>query len=100
MSVVIREALEADAEAIAGLLGELGYPTTASAVQPRLANMRREGGQSTLVAEVGGTVVGMATIIVRHVINRDEPFGRLASVVVSDAWRSRGVGAALVERTE
>ena len=42
----------------------------------------------------------MATIVVRHVINRDEPFGRLASVVVKDGWRSRGVGAALMERTE
>jgi GNAT superfamily N-acetyltransferase len=42
----------------------------------------------------------MATIIVRHVINRDEPFGRLASVVVTQEWRSRGVGAALLARTE
>jgi GNAT superfamily N-acetyltransferase len=44
--------------------------------------------------------VGMATIIVRHLISRDEPFGRLASVVVRDGWRSRGIGAALLAKTE
>lgn len=101
MNVTIREARADDAAAIAELLGELGYPTAADAVPRRLANMRTDGGQWTLIAEDGaGQAVGMATIIVRHVINRDEPFGRLASVVVKEAWRSRGVGAALIARTE
>lgn len=98
--MTIREARDEDADAIALLLGELGYPTTADAVPPRLANMRRDGGQWTLIAEADGTVVGMATIVIRHVINRDEPFGRLASVVVKDEWRSHGIGAALLARTE
>jgi N-acetylglutamate synthase-like GNAT family acetyltransferase len=96
----IREASDDDAVAIAELLGELGYPAAADAVPARLARMRSDGGQWTLVADVNGQVVGMATIIVRHVINRDEPFGRLASVVVRDEWRSRGIGAALMARTE
>ena len=100
MSVAIREATDSDTEAIASLLGELGYPTSAPAVAARLAAMRRDGGQWTLVAVVDGSVVAMATIVVRHVINRDEPFGRLASVVVREEWRSKGVGAALMERTE
>ena len=102
MNVTIREARadDADARAIAELLGELGYPTTADAVPRRLENMRADGGQWTLIAEDAGQVVGMATIIVRHMINRDEPFGRLASVVVKEGWRSRGVGAALMARTE
>jgi GNAT superfamily N-acetyltransferase len=98
--VNIREARDEDAEAISSLLGELGYPTEAASIPARLANMRADGGQWTLIAEAGGQPVGMATIIVRHLINRDEPFGRLASVVVAEEWRSRGVGAALMERTE
>jgi N-acetylglutamate synthase-like GNAT family acetyltransferase len=100
VSVTIREARDEDAEAIASLLGQLGYPTSADAVPQRLAQMRRDGGQWTLVAETDGHVVGMATVVIRHVINRDEPFGRLASVVVSEEWRSRGVGGALLARTE
>lgn len=97
---VIREARDEDAAAIAGLLDELGYPAPGDAIPQRLANMRADGNQWTLVAETDGRVIGMATIVVRHVINRDEPFGRLASVVVADEWRSRGVGAALMARTE
>src|SRR3954471_22232988 len=97
---IIRDARDADAPATAKLLDELGYPTRVESVAPRLARMRADGGQWTLVAEANGEVVAMATIIVRHVINRDEPFGRLASVVVRDGWRSRGVGAALMARTE
>jgi GNAT superfamily N-acetyltransferase len=108
VDVTIREARDSDAEAIALLLGELGYETDAAAVPPRLERMRAEAGQWTLVAEVGGgggsgeppQVVGMATIIVRHVINNDAPFGRLASVAVADGWRSRGIGAALIARAE
>jgi N-acetylglutamate synthase-like GNAT family acetyltransferase len=100
VNVTIREALDSDAVSIAELLGDLGYPTLAAAVPARLAAMRAEGGQWTLVAEEERQVVGMATIVVRHVINRDEPFGRLASVVVRDGWRSRGIGGALLARTE
>ncbi len=100
MEITIREARDEDAPEIAELLSELGYPTSAQAVPQRLARMRTEGGQTTLIAEADGESVGMATIMVRHMISRDEPFGRLASVVVKDGWRSRGVGAALVARTE
>ena len=106
MNVTIREVRDGDAEAVSVLLDELGYPTPAEAVPGRIAKMRAEGGQWTFVAEAtddgGGapSVVGMATIIVRHMISYEEPFGRLASVVVKDGWRSRGIGAALMERTE
>jgi N-acetylglutamate synthase-like GNAT family acetyltransferase len=96
----IRAATDDDAVAIAELLGELGYPTDDSSVPARLANMRADGNQWTLLAEADGDVVGMATIVIRHVINRDEPYGRLASVVVREEWRSHGVGAALMARTE
>lgn len=82
------------------LLGELGYPTAPEAVPSRLANMRAEGGQTTVIAESEGEVIGMATVIVRHTISRDEPFGRLASIVVKEGLRSHGVGAALVTRAE
>jgi len=100
VTVAIRQAQDGDAEAIVELLAELGYPSEIESVRARMANMTADGNQWTLVAEVDGQAVGMATIVIRHVINRDEPFGRLASVVVRDGWRSRGIGAALLTRTE
>lgn len=96
----IRDAAAEDAGTIAGLLGQLGYPAPAEAVPGRIERMRAEPGQHVLVAEAGGRVVGMATVIVRHVINADEPFGRLASVVVADGWRGQGIGGELVAAAE
>ena len=98
--MTIREARDSDATAIASLLGELGYPTDADAVQRRLERMRAEGGQWTLVAERDGQVLGTATVMIRHMLSRDAPFGRVTSVVVSEAARSQGIGGALIARAE
>jgi len=98
--VTIREARDSDAVAIASLLGELGFPTDAAAVPGRLKRMRAEGGQWTLVAERGGQVLGTATVMVRHMLSRDAPSGRVTSVVVSEAARSQGIGGALLARAE
>ena len=100
MDVTIREARDSDAEAIASLLGELGYPTDAAAVPRRLERMRAEGGQWTFVAESDGQVVGTATVMVRHTISRDAASGRVTTVVVSETARSQGIGSALMERAE
>jgi GNAT superfamily N-acetyltransferase len=99
-ATVIRPATADDAAAIAGLLGELGYPSTAAAIPGRLARMLSEPGQSALVAVEGDEVVGLATVIVRHVIHSDAPFARLAALVVRDGMRRRGVGSALAEAAE
>lgn len=96
----IRNAEIRDVAAIAGLLGELGYPSAADAVRGRLSRMLAEPGQHVLVADDGGRVVGMATVIVRHVINNDSPFARLASIVVAEDRRGQGMGEALVRHAE
>lgn len=98
--VKIRAARDEDAVAVADLLTQLGYPADSAVVPARLERMRREAGQHTLVAELDGRVVGMATVIVRHVINDDAPFARLASIVVADGHRGHGIGQALVGRAE
>jgi GNAT superfamily N-acetyltransferase len=100
MGHTIRDALAEDAEAIAALLAELGYPASAAAIPGRLQRMREEPGQSILLAEDGGRVVGLATLIVRHVINADSPFARLAAMVVTDSARGRGVGSGLLAEAE
>jgi len=100
VDVTIREAQDSDAVAIASLLGELGYPTDPSAVRERLERMRAEGGQWTLVAERDGQVLGTATVVIRHMLSRDAPFGRVTTVVVTEAARSQGIGGALIARAE
>ena len=95
--VTVRDATERDSRAIAGLLTELGYPTGPAEIPPRLTRMLAEPGQSVLVAEDDGEVIGLATVIVRHLIHRDAPFARLSSLVVTERQRSQGVGRELVE---
>ena len=98
--VVVRPAADDDSEAIAGLLAQLGYPARPAQVAGRLARMLAEPGQSVLVATDEGRVVGLATVIVRHVLVDDAPFARLAALVVEDGHRGRGVGRALVAAAE
>jgi GNAT superfamily N-acetyltransferase len=98
--VTIREATMEDVPVLSELLGQLGYPSAPAAVRARLERMLEEPGQHVLVADLDGRVVGLATVIVRHVISNDAPFARLASVVVADGYRSRGIGQKLVEAAE
>lgn len=96
----IRNAKVGDAAAIAGLLGQLGYPSAPDAVETRIARMLSEPGQHVLVADDDGRVVGMGSVIVRHVVNNDAPFARLASLIVGEDRRGEGIGHAIVERAE
>lgn len=62
--------------------------------------MAGEPGHTILVAELAGTVVGVATVFVRHLLSVDAPLGRISSLVVADAKRSQGVGNRLVMAAE
>lgn len=97
---VIRAANAADAEPIARLLDQLGYPAPAESIPARLARMAAEPDQHVLVAEADGLLVGLAAVIVRHVITDDAPFARLAALVVAEDRRRAGVGQALVAAAE
>jgi GNAT superfamily N-acetyltransferase len=95
----IRDAALADAEAIAGLLTQLGYPSEPAAVEARLDRLRIVG-DSVVVAEVDGRVAGLAHLQVSPAIERDRPAAKLGALVVDEAQRGRGIGRALVEAME
>lgn len=99
MDLTIRDAQAADAEQIAALLAQLGYPTQASAVESRLERLRVVGDR-VVVAELDGGVVGLAHLQVAPAIERDRPAGKIGALVVDEARRGRGIGRALVEELE
>ena len=99
MDPTIRDARAADAEAIAGLLTQLGYPSDADAVESRLHRLGIVGDR-VVVAELDGAVVGLAHLQVTPAIERDRPAGKVGALVVDTAHRGQGVGRALVEAVE
>jgi GNAT superfamily N-acetyltransferase len=94
--VTVRPADIGDADDAARLLGQLGYPADAAEVARRMALLAQDPMIETLVAELDGRVVGLATLHQLQVINRPGPVMQLTALVVDDTVRQQGVGRILV----
>lgn len=97
-NLVIRDAEPKDIDALVGLIDALGYAVTAADLRQRLA-LLTEAGHHALVADRGGAI-GLLTTSTMQVLHRTRPVGRISMMVVAEAARSGGVGAALVAEAE
>ena len=95
----IRDARSADVPALAALVGELGYPTPEATMAVRLDAMI-DAGETVLVAERDGDIVGLLTVHVTPVLHRPTAVGRLTALVVAGRARGGGVGRSLVAAAE
>jgi GNAT superfamily N-acetyltransferase len=96
----IRSARLSDADAITGLLAELGYPDEPPSVSARL---RRFGGRDdagVLVVELDGQVRAVAAYQLVDLLERRHPQCRVTTLVVSADARRRGLARVLLERIE
>jgi len=103
--VRVREATEGDAPAVAAAIAELlvelsgGGPPVEEleAATRELAGDRQAG--ALLVAEAGGedAMVGVLAASWQHAIHVPGRYGTIQDLWVRPDWRSRAVGAALVE---
>jgi GNAT superfamily N-acetyltransferase len=92
----LRPATAADAAAIAPLLTELGYPTTAADIPARLERTIADGG-AVLIAVDGDTPLGVIALTWYHVLHAPGPVGYITALVTAPAARGRGVGRAMVD---
>ncbi len=99
-NVTIREARPDDAEAVAGLLDQLGYPAPVDAVARRIERHRASSCDSLLIALRRGRVVGLATLHVSLALEYDGDAAKLSAIVVDAEHRRRGVGESLVTAVE
>lgn len=93
----LRSAVPEDAEKVAQLLGQLGYPTAAEEARARLERLAAEPTAPVLVAHEGERILGLAATHLRHNLERDAPTCRLTALVVDGPARRAGVGRALLE---
>ena len=100
MTAQIREAVIDDAEPLAQLMTELGYPTAAPAMRIRLGRFLSDAQHVTLVAEANGDVVGVAGGSLDWYLEKDGRYARLVALVVSPRLRRQGVGRALLDAIE
>jgi GNAT superfamily N-acetyltransferase len=102
--VLIRPAARADASAIAPLLGQLGYPTTAESVAARFARVAgSENDLAWVAADPGedpGAIVGFAAGHFFWPYELDRPVAELTALVVAESRRGTGAGRALVATFE
>ena len=99
MAVTIRDAEPGDADAVAGLLGQLGYPSDREATAGRLERLRIVGDR-VVVAELDGQIVGLAHLQVTPTIELDRPAAKIGALAVDEAHRRQGIGRALMQAME
>ena len=95
----IRPAEPRDCAVLARLIGQLEYQVAPGEVAERLAVMEAED-RLVLIAELDGQVIGCLSTSIMRVLHRPAPVGRISMMVVDEALRNRGVGAALVRMAE
>jgi GNAT superfamily N-acetyltransferase len=99
----VREAGAGDVEgvttAVAGLLDELGgrCPERAALETEVRALLGDPAGGSVLIAEADGEIVGLLSASWQRAIHVPGIYATIQDLWVDRAWRSRGVGAELVE---
>ena len=103
--IEVREAREEDWPAVASLLAELGRPDvlgTAAEETARGLFLRylERPDTAALVAVDGGRVIGFCDVDFRDRLNFRTQEAWIPDLIVSEDARSRGAGAALLDRAE
>ena len=96
----IRPASKADIPQLAGLMEQLGYPTTTEEMESRYTSIEEDSHYHTLVAELDGKVTGMAGLCKGLFYEYNGFYVRIVAFVVDSQCRRRGIGEKLLLETE
>jgi GNAT superfamily N-acetyltransferase len=97
--VTLRAATPADAERIAALFTDEGYPSGPSDIVDRLARFDSEHSR-VIVADNGGVVLGFIAIHALPRFEHSDRIIRILALVVDAGERGRGIGRLLMEEAE
>lgn len=104
-AVRVRGATQEDAEPLAELLEQLGYPASGEQVRARLSSLARSGDYPVLVAELSLPtgelfVAGLLSLALGRLLHRDSRRAEITALVTDRRFRHRGTARALLERAE
>lgn len=97
---MIRAAEESDAPALAELIRQLGYKTTAEEMRERLRAILPHPEFTTLVAVDDNEVCGMVGLSASVGYEHNDRTGRIMALIVHERMRGRGIGRALLAAAE
>jgi GNAT superfamily N-acetyltransferase len=98
--IALRTAGFEDAEQIARLATQLGYPSSVEQVRARMERITSENlGRVIVAVDERGSVIGWTHVFVAHRME-SEPFAEIGGLVVDEGHRNRGVGRILLEEAE
>jgi GNAT superfamily N-acetyltransferase len=97
----IRRARRSDAQRIAQLSGELGYPASPAQITTRLRQLTPASKHAVFVAESADAarLVGWVHVSVAHLLESDTQ-AEINGLIVAEGQRSAGTGAKLLEAAE
>jgi len=98
-TVILRPATVGDAERIAALFTDEGYPAGSSDVVTRLERFTGEQA-AVIVADVDGEVMGFVALHLLPRFEHDDHVARLLALVVDPGARDRGIGSQLIGAAE
>jgi len=97
--ISIRTAAAGDAEAIASLFTDEGYPAGSSDIVERLSRFTSTESR-VLVAELDGTLLGFLAMHAMPRFEHDDTIVRILALVVDAGARERGIGRSLMGEAE
>lgn len=98
--ITVRLAARADADGIARLSAQLGYPSSPQEVQRRLGHIEGGSNHAAYVAVgAGGQIIGWVHVHASHLLESD-PEAEIGGLVVDEARRGSGAGKLLMQRAE
>jgi len=95
----IRRMVAADADPVADLLTQLGYPSTGKQIAKRFDRIDGQSNQILLVADEEGQPIAWIHVAAYPYLENDAS-AEILGLVVADGHRSRGIGKALVTSAE
>ena len=100
IDILIRDAEENDAQAVANLLTELGYPSTPNFAARKIQQLAQSPADRVLVAIIDGTVGGVISLHITPCLHEESNLARVTALIVHEDYRGHGIGRKLMQTAE